>query len=59
MSRLIKDIDEDKEAKFTSTKDHYVFETKTRYQNHKMLPYQEITLNKKDLVASKCKSHGF
>jgi outer membrane lipoprotein-sorting protein len=47
---LVKDIDEDKEAKFTSTKDHYVFETKTRYQNHKMLPYQEITLNKKDLT---------
>src|SRR4051812_42560207 len=46
---LVKDIDEDKEAKFTATTDHYVFETKTRYQNHKMLPYQEITLNKKDL----------
>jgi len=47
---LIKDIDEDKEAKFTVTKDQYVFETKTRYQNNKMLPYQEITLNKKDLA---------
>ena len=35
---LVKDIDEDKEAKFTATTDHYVFETKTRYQNHKMLP---------------------
>jgi outer membrane lipoprotein-sorting protein len=47
---LVKDITEDKEAKFKATKDHYVFETKTRYQNNKMLPYQEITLNKKDLA---------
>lgn len=47
---LIEDILQDKEAKFTSTKDHYVFETKTRYQNNKMLPLQEITLNKKDLT---------
>lgn len=47
---LAKDIIDDKEAKFTVTKEHYVFETKTRYQNNKMLPYQEITLNKKDLA---------
>jgi outer membrane lipoprotein-sorting protein len=46
---LIKDIVEDKEAKFTSTKEHYVFETKTRYQNNSMLPTQEIKLNKEDL----------
>jgi outer membrane lipoprotein-sorting protein len=46
---LIKDIIEDKQAKFTATKNHYVFETKTRYQNNKMLPLQEITINKKDL----------
>jgi outer membrane lipoprotein-sorting protein len=46
---LIKDILEDKEAKFTATKEDYVFETKTRYQNNKMLPLQEITLNKGDL----------
>ena len=46
---LIKDILEDKEAKFTATKEDYVFETKTRYQNNKMLPLQEITLSKKDL----------
>lgn len=44
---LVNDIIEDKEAKFTATKEHYVFETKTRYQNHKMLPYQEIKLSKK------------
>lgn len=43
---LIEDIIEDKEAKFTATKEQYVFETKTRYQNNKMLPLQEITLNK-------------
>jgi len=46
---LVKDILEDKEAKFKETEDHYVFETKTRYQYNKMLPLQEITFNKKDL----------
>ena len=47
---LIKDIIEDKEAKFTATKEHYVFETKTRYQNNQMFPTQEITLKKSDLT---------
>jgi outer membrane lipoprotein-sorting protein len=47
---LIQDILEDKEAKFSETKQHYVFETKTRYQNNQMLPLQEIKLNKKDLA---------
>ncbi|RFU60650.1 LolA family protein [Peribacillus glennii] len=46
---LVKDIMEDKNATFKSTDKHFIFETKTRYQNHKMLPFQEITLNKKDL----------
>jgi outer membrane lipoprotein-sorting protein len=46
---LIKDIVADKDAKFSSTKDYYVFETKTRYQNNSMLPFQEIKLNKSDL----------
>jgi len=46
---LIQDIIADKEAKFSTTKDYYVFETKTRYQNNSMLPYQEIKLNKSDL----------
>lgn len=46
---LIKDIVADKSAKFSATKDHYVFETKTRYQNNSMLPFQEIKLNKSDL----------
>ena len=56
---LIKDITEDKEAKFKESKEHYVFETQTRYQNNKMLPYQEITLNKKDLSPVSVESHGF
>jgi len=47
---LVKDIAEDKEAKFKATDKHYVFETKTRYQNNKMLPYQEITIDKKSLA---------
>ncbi|WP_066321437.1 outer membrane lipoprotein carrier protein LolA [Bacillus sp. FJAT-29814] len=46
---LINDIVADKEAKFSTTKQHYVFETKTRYQNNSMLPIQEIKLNRKDL----------
>ncbi|MCS0674393.1 outer membrane lipoprotein carrier protein LolA [Cytobacillus firmus] len=46
---LVKDIMEDKESKFSATKDHYVFETKTRYQNNQMLPVQEIKLKKSDL----------
>lgn len=47
---LVKDILDDPDAKFTATKEHYVFETKTNYKNNKMLPKQEITLNKKDLA---------
>ena len=47
---LVKDITEDKAATFKEEDKQYVFETKTRYQNNKMLPYQQITLNKKDLA---------
>src|SRR5690554_5719399 len=47
---LIEDILQDQEAKFTATDEHYIFETKTRYQNNKMLPLQEVTFNKKDLT---------
>lgn len=47
---IVKDIVDDKKATFKVTETHYVFETKTRYQNSKMLPYQEVTLNKKDLA---------
>jgi len=46
---LVSDIVADNEAKMTETENHYVFETKTRYQYNKMLPLQEITFNKKDL----------
>jgi outer membrane lipoprotein-sorting protein len=52
---LARDIIEDKSATFKSTDKHYVFETKTRYQNNKMLPFQEIILNKKDLSPVKVK----
>ena len=52
---LVKDILEDKEAKYTETEKHYVFETKTRYQNNQMLPLQEIKLNKKDLSPASVK----
>ncbi|VEF49464.1 putative lipoprotein [Bacillus freudenreichii] len=44
---LVKDVLDDKEAKFKETKEHYVFETKTRYQNNKMLPTQEVTFKKR------------
>ncbi|MEK5268979.1 MULTISPECIES: LolA family protein [unclassified Heyndrickxia] len=47
---LVKDILKDKEAKMTVKKNRYVFETKTRYQNHKMLPYQQITFDKRTLA---------
>jgi outer membrane lipoprotein-sorting protein len=46
---LVKDIANDPEAKFSAVEDKYVFETKTNYQNNKMLPTQEITFNKKEL----------
>ena len=46
---LVKDVEEDKEAKFTATKDHYVYETKTRYKNNHVLPTQEITFKKGSL----------
>jgi len=46
---LVKDVLADKEAKFKATKDHYVFQTKTRYQNSNMLPTQEIKFKKGSL----------
>lgn len=47
---LVKDIMEDPAATYKETKEHYIFQTKTRYQNNKMLPIQEVTLSKKDLA---------
>lgn len=49
---LVKDIMDDKKSVFKSTNTHYVFETKTNYQNNKMLPFQEISFNKNDLSPS-------
>ena len=46
---LVHDVKEDPEAKFTATKNQYIFETKTNYKNNNMLPKQEITFSKKDL----------
>ncbi|MCD7036707.1 outer membrane lipoprotein carrier protein LolA [Metabacillus sp. GX 13764] len=49
---LVKDVMDDKKPVFKSTDSHYVFETKTNYQNNKMLPFQEISFNKNDLSPS-------
>ncbi|MDX8362832.1 MULTISPECIES: outer membrane lipoprotein carrier protein LolA [Bacillaceae] len=49
---IVNDIMQDTEATFEAKDQLYVFETKTNYQNHKMLPRQEITINKKDLSPS-------
>lgn len=46
---LVSDILNDEEVTFKATEDHYVFVTKTNYQNNKTLPKQEITLDKGDL----------
>ena len=47
---LVKDILEDKNAKFKTTDDHYIFETKTRYHYQKMLPIQKVTFDRKSLA---------
>ncbi|MEH6941954.1 LolA family protein [Bacillus sp. JJ722] len=47
---IVKDIVEDKESSFKANDKEYVFETRTRYQNNKMLPFQEIVLDKKNLA---------
>ncbi|MFG6150416.1 LolA family protein [Halobacillus sp. B23F22_1] len=44
---LIKDIKADAETEFNATDNHYVFKTKTNYQNNQSLPYQEIYFDKK------------
>lgn len=46
---LVKDILEDNEATFTADENHYIFHTKTRYQNRNMLPTQEIVFKKGSL----------
>ncbi|MGD6834343.1 LolA family protein [Sutcliffiella halmapala] len=47
---LVNDIKSDPEATFTATEEHYVFVTKTNYQNNKLLPTQEITINKSNMT---------
>ncbi|MEI3604068.1 outer membrane lipoprotein carrier protein LolA [Pseudogracilibacillus sp. SE30717A] len=44
---LVNDVLIDKEATFTDTETHYVFLTKTNYQNSTNLPYQEVSFDKK------------
>ncbi|MFC7063683.1 LolA family protein [Halobacillus seohaensis] len=44
---LIKDIKADGDSEFSATDNHYVFKTKTNYQNNQSLPYQEIYFDKK------------
>lgn len=44
---LVNDVLSDKEATFSATDDHYVFATKTNYQNNTQLPYQEVYFDKK------------
>ncbi|MEB1805773.1 MAG: outer membrane lipoprotein carrier protein LolA [Bacillaceae bacterium] len=51
---LIADILNDPDRTFQATEDHYVFQTKTNYQN-KNLNSQEIMLNKKDLTPASVK----
>jgi|SRR5699024_1379661 len=44
---LVHDVLSDKDATFTDTESHYVFLTKTNYQNSTNLPYQEVYFDKK------------
>ncbi|MFB1051759.1 outer membrane lipoprotein carrier protein LolA [Paraliobacillus sp. JSM ZJ581] len=47
---LVSDILNDKDATFKTTENHYVFKTKTNYQNNNTLPSQEIYFDKKQLT---------
>lgn len=47
---LVNDIKNDPDSTFSATEKHYVFVTKTNYQNNKLLPTQEITINKSDMT---------
>ncbi|MCM3742413.1 DUF4367 domain-containing protein [Oceanobacillus luteolus] len=44
---LVKDVIQDEEATFEATETHYVFKTRTNYQNNSNLPYQQIFFDKK------------
>ncbi|MEQ6376704.1 outer membrane lipoprotein carrier protein LolA [Bacillaceae bacterium S4-13-58] len=50
---LVDDILKDPEATFEATEDHYVFTTKTNYQDNKSLPKQEIYFDKKSYAPAK------
>lgn len=52
---LVKDLVQDKDATFKSTKKGYVFETKTNYTNKQLLPTQQITFSKKGLTPESVK----
>lgn len=49
---LVRDVLQDEEASFESTDTHYVFKTKTNYQNNSNLPYQQIYFDKKTFYPS-------
>ena len=50
---LAEDLKADKNAKMTESDKAYVFETKTRNNHSKMLPYQQIYIDKKTLLPTK------
>ena len=52
---LVKDVTKDKNSKFKSLKDSYVFETKTNYNNNDSLPNQIISFNKSTLAPESVK----
>src|SRR5690625_1017406 len=47
---LVNDVLSDKDATFTASENHYVFLTKTNYQNNTNLPYQEVYFDKKEFT---------
>lgn len=55
---LIKDINLDRDAVFTTSEDHYIFKTKTNYMNSKHLPYQEVYFDKKTYLPTYVKVLG-
>ncbi|MBK3494510.1 outer membrane lipoprotein carrier protein LolA [Viridibacillus sp. YIM B01967] len=50
---LAEDLKADENAKMTETEKVYVFEAKTRNNHSKMLPYQQIFIDKKTLLPTK------
>ncbi|MFD2130487.1 outer membrane lipoprotein carrier protein LolA [Pseudogracilibacillus auburnensis] len=52
---LVNDVITDKEAKFTDSESHYIFLTKTNYQNNTNLPYQEVYFDKKTFAPTAVK----